>query len=203
MRLRNQGGRELGRLGNLEDRDGLDGRDGQEPDRSGTRREGSAWALTRLTGDRQGKGRPGQSRTEPGTRPVRSSEQVWATKVRNRRGARGQVPARRPQGSHGQCGEPRTGTEPVSSVTVRANATELVEFNDTVSLTCSASGSSLFYRWYNGSSEIAASEHVHLSDDNSNLTIFRVLRSDRGPLHCTVSNVISNGTSQPVFLNIS
>ncbi|KAJ8354755.1 hypothetical protein SKAU_G00223220, partial [Synaphobranchus kaupii] len=92
---------------------------------------------------------------------------------------------------------------PVSNVTVSANATELVEFNDTVSLTCSASGSSLFYRWYNGSSEIVASERVHLSDDNSTLTISRVLRSDHGPLYCTVSNVVSNGTSQPVFLNIS
>ncbi|XP_064173084.1 carcinoembryonic antigen-related cell adhesion molecule 1 [Anguilla rostrata] len=93
--------------------------------------------------------------------------------------------------------------EPVSNVTVRANATDLVELNDTVSLTCSASGSSLFYRWHNGSSDITASELVHLSDGNSTLTISRVLRSDSGPLYCSVSNSISNGTSQAVFLNIS
>ncbi|KAJ8358482.1 hypothetical protein AAFF_G00435850, partial [Aldrovandia affinis] len=30
-----------------------------------------------------------------------------------------------------------------------------------------------------------------------------VLRSDRGPLCCTVYNTISNDTSQPIFLNIS
>ncbi|XP_035279704.1 hemicentin-2-like [Anguilla anguilla] len=93
--------------------------------------------------------------------------------------------------------------EPVSNVKVRANATDLVELNDTVSLTCSASGSSLFYRWHNGSSDITASELVHLSDGNSTLTISRVLRSDSGPLYCSVSNSISNGTSQAVFLNIS
>ncbi|XP_035285194.1 carcinoembryonic antigen-related cell adhesion molecule 5-like [Anguilla anguilla] len=93
--------------------------------------------------------------------------------------------------------------EPVSNVTVRANATNLVEFNDTVALTCSALGSSLFYRWHNGSSDITPSERVHLSDDNRILTISSVLRSDRGPLFCTVYNVVSSGTSPPVFLNIS
>nr|XP_061108032.1 carcinoembryonic antigen-related cell adhesion molecule 1-like [Conger conger] len=92
--------------------------------------------------------------------------------------------------------------ERVSNVTVRVNTTDLVEFNDTVQLECSALGSSLFYRWHNGSSDITASERVHLSADSRILTI-RVLRTDRGPLYCTVSNAISNGTSQPVLLNIS
>ncbi|KAJ8248655.1 hypothetical protein COCON_G00233890 [Conger conger] len=93
--------------------------------------------------------------------------------------------------------------ERVSNVTVRVNTTDLVEFNDTVQLECSALGSSLFYRWHNGSSDITASERVHLSADSRILTISRVLRTDRGPLYCTVSNAISNGTSQPVLLNIS
>ncbi|XP_061108157.1 carcinoembryonic antigen-related cell adhesion molecule 1 [Conger conger] len=93
--------------------------------------------------------------------------------------------------------------EPVSSVAVRANATDLVEFNDTVSLTCSASGTSLSRRWVDGSSDITASGRVHLSDDNMTLTISGVLRTDGGPIFCTVSNAISNGTSPPVFLNIS
>ncbi|KAJ8287732.1 hypothetical protein COCON_G00003910 [Conger conger] len=93
--------------------------------------------------------------------------------------------------------------ERVSNVTVRVSTTDLVEFNDTVQLECSALGSSLFYRWHNGSSDITASERVHLSADSRILTISRVLRTDRGPLYCTVSNAISNGTSQPVLLNIS
>ncbi|XP_036394523.1 carcinoembryonic antigen-related cell adhesion molecule 1 [Megalops cyprinoides] len=93
--------------------------------------------------------------------------------------------------------------EPVSDVRVSANDTNLVEFNDTVSLTCSASGSSLSYRWHNGNTDITASERIQLSDNNKTLTISSVLRSDQGPLYCTVSNGISNGTSQPVLLNIS
>ncbi|KAJ8333722.1 hypothetical protein SKAU_G00410410 [Synaphobranchus kaupii] len=46
--------------------------------------------------------------TEAGLEPDQSeAQQVRATKVRN---GREQVPARRPQGSHGLCGVPRTGT---------------------------------------------------------------------------------------------
>ncbi|KAJ8333749.1 hypothetical protein SKAU_G00410680 [Synaphobranchus kaupii] len=67
--------RELGRLGNLEGRDGLDGPDGQEPDRSGARREGSTWALTRLTVDSWGKERPGQSQAEAELEPDQSVAQ--------------------------------------------------------------------------------------------------------------------------------
>ncbi|KAG9337731.1 hypothetical protein JZ751_028228, partial [Albula glossodonta] len=93
--------------------------------------------------------------------------------------------------------------EPVSNVKVSANATDLVELNDTVSLTCSASGSSLSYQWRNGSSDITAGGRVQLSDDGSIPTISSVLRSDRGPLYCTVHNVVSTGTSDPFYLNIS
>ncbi|KAI1886247.1 hypothetical protein AGOR_G00212030 [Albula goreensis] len=93
--------------------------------------------------------------------------------------------------------------EPVSNVTVNANATDLVELNDTVSLTCSASGTSLSYQWRNGSSDITAGGRVQLSDGGRILTISSVLMSDRGPLYCTVHNVVSTGTSQPILLNIS
>ncbi|KAG9337729.1 hypothetical protein JZ751_028226, partial [Albula glossodonta] len=93
--------------------------------------------------------------------------------------------------------------EPVSNVTVSANATDLVELNDTVSLTCSASGSSLSYQWRNGSSDITAGGRVQLSDGGRILTISSVLRSDRGPLYCIAHNVVSTGTSDPFYLNIS
>ncbi|KAI1886259.1 hypothetical protein AGOR_G00212150 [Albula goreensis] len=93
--------------------------------------------------------------------------------------------------------------EPVSDVTVNASATDLVEFNDTVTLTCSASGSSLSFQWLLGSSDIITGGRVQLSDDGSILTISSVLRSDRGPLYCIAYNGISNGTSQPILLNIS
>ncbi|KAJ8289840.1 hypothetical protein GJAV_G00005930 [Gymnothorax javanicus] len=92
---------------------------------------------------------------------------------------------------------------PVANVTVSSNSTDLVEYNDSVSLICSAFGSSLFYWWHNGSINITVGERVHLSDDKKILTISSVRRSDRGPLYCTVHNVISNDASQPVFLYIS
>ncbi|XP_036394529.1 V-set and immunoglobulin domain-containing protein 10-like [Megalops cyprinoides] len=109
-----------------------------------------------------------------------------------------------PNGDAPLNGETTLGVyEPVSSVTVTANGTDLVEFNDTVSLTCSASGTSLSFRWHNGSSDIITSDRIHLSDNNRTLTVSSVLRSDSGSLSCTVSNVISKATSRLVILNIS
>uniref|UniRef100_A0A4W5LYJ5 Ig-like domain-containing protein n=1 Tax=Hucho hucho TaxID=62062 RepID=A0A4W5LYJ5_9TELE len=92
--------------------------------------------------------------------------------------------------------------EPISNVTLRANATDLVELNDTAIFTCSvSSGTSLSYRWLNDSSEVTASDRVRLGGGNSTLTIVGVTRYDEGPFRCEVVNGISNGTSQPIGLN--
>ncbi|XP_045082201.1 hemicentin-2 isoform X2 [Coregonus clupeaformis] len=93
--------------------------------------------------------------------------------------------------------------EPISNVTLRANAIDLVELNDTAIFTCSvSSGTSLSYRWLNGSSEVTASDRVRLGGGNSTLTIVSVTRYDEGPFRCMVINGISNGTSQPIGLNV-
>ncbi|XP_024267695.2 carcinoembryonic antigen-related cell adhesion molecule 1-like [Oncorhynchus tshawytscha] len=93
--------------------------------------------------------------------------------------------------------------EPISNVTLRANATDLVELNDTAIFTCSvSSGTSLSYRWMNGSSEVAASDRVRLGVGNSTLSIVSVTRYDEGPFRCEVINGISNGTSQPIGLKV-
>ncbi|XP_045064267.1 carcinoembryonic antigen-related cell adhesion molecule 1-like [Coregonus clupeaformis] len=93
--------------------------------------------------------------------------------------------------------------EPISNVTLRANAIDLVELNDTAIFTCSvSSGTSLSYRWLNGSSEVTASDRVWLGGGNSTLTIVSVTRYDEGPFRCEVNNGISNGTSQPIGLNV-
>ncbi|MFT7800595.1 hemicentin-1-like [Arapaima gigas] len=93
--------------------------------------------------------------------------------------------------------------DPVSNVTVTANATNLVEFNDTVSLQCNSQGTSVTFRWLNGTSDIRVGERVQLSDDNQTLTISNVLTSDKGPFYCLVSNAISNMTSEPIRFNIN
>nr|XP_023659141.1 carcinoembryonic antigen-related cell adhesion molecule 5-like [Paramormyrops kingsleyae] len=93
--------------------------------------------------------------------------------------------------------------EPVSDVIIQANATELVEFNDSVSLTCSASGSSPTFHWLNGSSDIIVSERVHLSADNRTFTISPVLRFDQEPIYCSVTNIVSNTTRKAISININ
>ncbi|XP_055780472.1 carcinoembryonic antigen-related cell adhesion molecule 1-like [Salvelinus fontinalis] len=93
--------------------------------------------------------------------------------------------------------------KPISNVTLRANATDLVELNDTAIFTCSvSSGTSLSYRWLNGSSEVTASDRVRLGVGYNTLTIVSVTRYDEGPLRCEVINGISNGTSRPIGLNV-
>uniref|UniRef100_A0A8C8C6X8 Ig-like domain-containing protein n=1 Tax=Oncorhynchus tshawytscha TaxID=74940 RepID=A0A8C8C6X8_ONCTS len=71
--------------------------------------------------------------------------------------------------------------------------TSALELNDTAIFTCSvSSGTSLSYRWMNGSSEVAASDRVRLGVGNSTLSIVSVTRYDEGPFRCEVINGISN-----------
>lgn len=94
-------------------------------------------------------------------------------------------------------------TERISNVTLMAKQTDFVEFNSPAIVACSvSSGSSLSFLWLNGSSEVTAGERVQLTDGNSTLTVINVTRYDRGPFRCRVSNPVSNGTSDPVNLNI-
>ncbi|XP_072316976.1 cell adhesion molecule CEACAM5-like [Eucyclogobius newberryi] len=91
--------------------------------------------------------------------------------------------------------------ERVSNVRVTVSSSDLVEFISSVTLSCSASGSSLSFLWLNGSDEVTASDRVSLTDGN--LTISTVRRSDQGPFRCQVSNPVSNSSSETAELSIS
>ncbi|XP_072325143.1 cell adhesion molecule CEACAM1-like isoform X2 [Scyliorhinus torazame] len=92
--------------------------------------------------------------------------------------------------------------EPLSKPTVTANATNLVEHNDTVALTCFASGSAISYQWLQDNSAINPGDRFDLSGDNSILTISGVLRSDGG-FTCYAFNFVSGMTSDLYHLNVS
>uniref|UniRef100_A0A8C6SS62 Ig-like domain-containing protein n=1 Tax=Neogobius melanostomus TaxID=47308 RepID=A0A8C6SS62_9GOBI len=95
--------------------------------------------------------------------------------------------------------------EPVTNVRITANNTALVEFNDTVRLSCSASGSSLSFLWFNDSVEVTASDRVRITEsvESATLTIVTVLRYDQGLYTCNVSNPVSSSNSSDEELSVS
>ncbi|XP_032871953.1 carcinoembryonic antigen-related cell adhesion molecule 1-like [Amblyraja radiata] len=91
--------------------------------------------------------------------------------------------------------------EPVSTPNITSNASSFIEHNDTVVLTCVATGTDVSYTWSEDNSVISNGGRFELSASNNTLTITGVLRSD-GPIICLASNAVSAKISEPFPLNV-
>ncbi|CAI5692122.1 unnamed protein product [Oreochromis niloticus] len=93
--------------------------------------------------------------------------------------------------------------EPVSDVIIKSNVPDAIEYNSTVILTCSAKGTSLSFKWINGSAPIVfdSTRITEIKTNSSSvLTIKNVLRTDLvGPIYCTASNSLTTKTTTTPF----
>ncbi|RVE62823.1 hypothetical protein OJAV_G00161820 [Oryzias javanicus] len=94
--------------------------------------------------------------------------------------------------------------ESISNVTLSVTQTGLLEFQSSALMNCSVSaGSSLSYVWTNGSSVVKVGDRVQLSNGGSTLSVLNLTRFDSGPFRCSVSNPVSNGTSNPENVTVN
>ncbi|KAM9738612.1 cell adhesion molecule CEACAM5 [Menidia menidia] len=92
--------------------------------------------------------------------------------------------------------------EPVTDVIIESNMPEAIEFNSTVTLTCSAEGSYLQFSWTKGNEPFVI-DGIRITNKveelSSTLTIRGVLRSELvGPIYCTAKNPLQTKVS-PAF----
>ncbi|XP_038140435.1 carcinoembryonic antigen-related cell adhesion molecule 5-like [Cyprinodon tularosa] len=92
--------------------------------------------------------------------------------------------------------------ERISNVFVASPPTDLVEFNSSVRLSCSASGFSPRFTWKKDGIEVSASDRIQITEGGSNLTVVNVTRHDQGFYTCLASNDFSNDSSDPLYLTI-
>lgn len=93
--------------------------------------------------------------------------------------------------------------EPVADVSILSKLPEAVEINSTVTLTCSAKGSSLSYIWMNNSASVVV-DGKHIMQNGSELIIKEVYRSDlQGPITCTAKNQLESLTSGSFNLTVN
>ncbi|KAM4652192.1 cell adhesion molecule CEACAM1-like, partial [Discoglossus pictus] len=90
----------------------------------------------------------------------------------------------------------------VSNVTLTSNTSKPVYVDkDSVSLTCSASGTNVSYSWSLQGTPILLNSRYHFTNNNSKLVISPVTGSDKGSFTCTATNSVNSMTSSGLNLS--
>ncbi|XP_075695108.1 pregnancy-specific beta-1-glycoprotein 9-like [Rhinoderma darwinii] len=93
---------------------------------------------------------------------------------------------------------------PVSAVTLTSNISGWLWVNqDSVSLLCSAPGTSVRFAWSLQGAPLPDISRYHLVKNNSILIISPVTRNDSGPFTCSASNMFNCGNSNGLYLNLA
>ncbi|XP_039104143.1 carcinoembryonic antigen-related cell adhesion molecule 1-like [Hyaena hyaena] len=96
-----------------------------------------------------------------------------------------------------------TVSEPVSQPSVHISRETVIEYVDSVVLTCSTNDKGVSMWWFFNGQSLHLMERMKLSQDNSTLTIDPVRREDAGTYQCEVSNPVSSSKSDPIRLTVS
>uniref|UniRef100_A0A3P9HGJ3 Ig-like domain-containing protein n=1 Tax=Oryzias latipes TaxID=8090 RepID=A0A3P9HGJ3_ORYLA len=85
---------------------------------------------------------------------------------------------------------------------INISSTEQIIEGSSVTLTCEASGFSPSREWKKDGSNLI-SDRVQLSNGSSTLRVLNLTRFDSGPYRCSLSNPVSNGTSNAENVTVS
>ncbi|ERE52161.1 carcinoembryonic antigen-related cell adhesion molecule 1-like protein [Cricetulus griseus] len=78
-----------------------------------------------------------------------------------------------------------------------------MEGEDSVALTCEPKTQKTTYLWRINNQSLSEDDRLKLSEDNTTLTLFTVVRTDTGPYECETRNLVSDSRSDPFTLNIT
>ncbi|MEJ1288395.1 carcinoembryonic antigen-related cell adhesion molecule 1 [Cricetulus griseus] len=129
--------------------------------------------------------------------------------IAERRGCRLAAPRTSPSCRYRRhCEEPlgdarARNPEPLSKPRITTNNSNPMEGEDSVALTCEPKTQKTTYLWRINNQSLSEDDRLKLSEDNTTLTLFTVVRTDTGPYECETRNLVSDSRSDPFTLNIT
>ncbi|XP_003515730.1 carcinoembryonic antigen-related cell adhesion molecule 1 isoform X1, partial [Cricetulus griseus] len=93
--------------------------------------------------------------------------------------------------------------QPLSKPRITTNNSNPMEGEDSVALTCEPKTQKTTYLWRINNQSLSEDDRLKLSEDNTTLTLFTVVRTDTGPYEGETRNLVSDSRSDPFTLNIT